>query len=408
MVRLPLLPFLLPTYAASQQVPEQLGGVAGLGAEPACQAAATWVQGIQDLTIDVDGDLRRYLLYTPRPETSETSLPLVLMGPGSDMTPEDALHVSGFAMLADRERFSVAVMVGEGNNLNVVRHSRADVAGPDDMAYTRALLVDVAQHACIDHRIFCAGYSRGGRFCSRLASELPGVVLAVAPVGGIRYPKPNNATRPVPVIAIHGTSDPVNPYHGNGRNDYWFEAVPLAVSKWAAFNGCKHKEENGLSSHVWMRRHTACSDSADVVLITVEGGGHTWPGSTFSFDPRYLGSTNQEISSSILIWNFFKEHSARVSRSSEAVSGSFTDVQAKASQLVGAAFLGETASQGRGLLPLLGCVCLGVLFGLASRAARGMWRREGGEASGSGLAAAEIWSPSCVEPQAGSIASACE
>ncbi|KAJ1616736.1 hypothetical protein T492DRAFT_527490 [Pavlovales sp. CCMP2436] len=65
---------------------------------------------------------------------------------------------------------------------------------------------------CLDaSRVYATGISRGGRFASRLASEMSDIIAAVGIVSGIRYPTPNNATRPVPIIAFHGTADPINP-----------------------------------------------------------------------------------------------------------------------------------------------------------------------------------------------------
>jgi len=325
------------------------------------------VEGVQDIEVQLGYDpqqpRRRYLLYTPKPRPDESSLPLILVGPGSNMSPEQMLEVSVLLKLADMQRFALAVFAGAGRdmNLNVVRHAAADMNGPDDIAYARAVLDDVATRTCIDHRIFCTGYSRGARFCSRLASEMSGLIQAIAPVGGVRYPEPNNATRPVPVFAIHGTKDPVNPYNGHGFN-YWYEAVPMAIDKWAKFNGCMRQEEKRVSEHTVMRRHTQCSDNADVVLITVEDGGHTWPGTTYSFKGEELGPTNLEISSSVMVWSFFMEHATESQFSSEVVPGSLTyagvpQMQRKAVELPGI-FAEKSSFYGRGAMSFVACTLL--------------------------------------------------
>ena len=49
--------------------------------------------------------------------------------------------------------------------------------------------------------VHCAGYSNGGRFCVTLASELSDVVASVGIISALRYPKPNYAIRPVPILA---------------------------------------------------------------------------------------------------------------------------------------------------------------------------------------------------------------
>ena len=47
-------------------------------------------------------------------------------------------------------------------------------------------------------------------------------------------------------------------------------------------------------------------DGAEVVLYTIEGGGHTWPGQ----EPRvnFLGKSTRDISANDLMWEFFQKH----------------------------------------------------------------------------------------------------
>jgi hypothetical protein len=140
-----------------------------------------------------------------------------------------------------------------------------------------------------------------------LASQLSDRIAAVAPVGGIRFPEPNNATRPVPIIAFHGTEDPVNPYGGHGNPEYWDDPVDVAVAKWVRFNRCTRNETRRLSSHVVAERHSDCAGDADVVLVRVEGGGHVWPGSRFNWDAG-LGHVTHQINASAMLGQFFAEH----------------------------------------------------------------------------------------------------
>jgi len=51
--------------------------------------------------------------------------------------------------------------------------------------------------------------------------------------------------------------------------------------------------------------YRGCARGADVVLYTVVGGGHTWPG---SFDVPDLGHPTQEINAADLILDFFAHH----------------------------------------------------------------------------------------------------
>jgi polyhydroxybutyrate depolymerase len=50
----------------------------------------------------------------------------------------------------------------------------------------------------------------------------------------------------------------------------------------------------------------SCQDGAEVVLVAIEGGGHTWPGR----EPQLqaLGRSTRNISANDLMWEFFEKH----------------------------------------------------------------------------------------------------
>jgi polyhydroxybutyrate depolymerase len=53
--------------------------------------------------------------------------------------------------------------------------------------------------------------------------------------------------------------------------------------------------------------YTNCPNNADVILYTVEGGGHTWPGGK-PLPEWIVGRTTREISASGVMWEFFVQH----------------------------------------------------------------------------------------------------
>jgi len=156
--------------------------------------------------------------------------------------------------------------------------------------------------------VHCTGYSRGARFCMRLASELSSQVASVAPVSGLRFPEPNNATRPVPILAFHGKKDPINPFQGNGNPTYWHSSVPQALARWASFNSCSGQRWKRLSIHVAMSIRYDCLDGANVQLVQMDDGGHTWPGTPHHFSEKVFGKTNREIDANSMMWHFFDSH----------------------------------------------------------------------------------------------------
>jgi polyhydroxybutyrate depolymerase len=52
--------------------------------------------------------------------------------------------------------------------------------------------------------------------------------------------------------------------------------------------------------------HRGGRDGAEVGLITIEGGGHTWPGQKSPVG--FIGKSTSDISANELIWEFFTRH----------------------------------------------------------------------------------------------------
>ena len=108
---------------------------------------------------------------------------------------------------------------------------------------------------CVDTgRVFSTGMSNGAQMSSLLACMMSDRFTAVAPDSGVEF-YDSCRGRPVPVIAFHGTADPIVPYAGGGLDatriadlEYWHGHVPpglpqhhgvdAAMRAWAAHNGC--------------------------------------------------------------------------------------------------------------------------------------------------------------------------
>jgi polyhydroxybutyrate depolymerase len=106
--------------------------------------------------------------------------------------------------------------------------------------------------------------------------------------------------QPVRVVTFAGTADPVNPFDGQGE-PYWGYGTREAASRWAGFNSCRPEPTTDrVGSHVEKVTYGGCADGADVTLYVVEGGGHTWPGSTATW-PAELGPVTQEVSANTVI-----------------------------------------------------------------------------------------------------------
>ena len=123
---------------------------------------------------------------------------------------------------------------------------------------------------------------------------LPYQFAGIAPVAGIVYQGCDGP--PVAVIAFHGTEDYNVPY----------ESAPEAVREWARYNRCPETPETERTGEFVVRESYFGCEGAPVVFYTLEGGGHTWPGSrTGVIADMVLGKTSQEVSATAEIWNFF-------------------------------------------------------------------------------------------------------
>jgi polyhydroxybutyrate depolymerase len=116
------------------------------------------------------------------------------------------------------------------------------------------------------------------------------------------------------MIAFHGTDDRFAPYHGGNSMvvpAYALPGIPGWVVSWARRNRCVGEVvDSRVAPDVVRRAYSGCADGADVVLYTVEGGGHTWPGG--GRQPRWFaGRTTTGVNASREAWEFFRAHPHR-------------------------------------------------------------------------------------------------
>ncbi|MGH9846761.1 MAG: polyhydroxybutyrate depolymerase, partial [Blastocatellia bacterium] len=66
------------------------------------------------------------------------------------------------------------------------------------------------------------------------------------------------------------------------------------------------KEDDG--TKVKRETYGPGKDGVEVVLYTIEGGGHTWPGGWQYYLEERIGKTSRDINASELMWEFFAKH----------------------------------------------------------------------------------------------------
>jgi polyhydroxybutyrate depolymerase len=92
--------------------------------------------------------------------------------------------------------------------------------------------------------------------------------------------------------------------------------VPATIARWAAFNRCaatpqvaREPERDARDgTRVRRERYEGCRAGAEVVLLAVEGGGHTWPNGQAYMPERVVGRVSRELDAAETIWEFCRRH----------------------------------------------------------------------------------------------------
>ncbi len=272
-------------------------------------------------TVTSSGVERWYLLTVPPAHTGSQPLPLLVDFHG--LTEGAVVHtrMSGFDQLAGPDGFVLATPNGTKDPVqwSVAPTGNVDVTFVDD------LVDQLGRQLCLDlSRVYATGLSNGAMFSSVLACQRSDRIAAIAPVAGVIYPEGCQTARPVPVLALHGTADPILHFNGgagdlsgmlSGRTDASGVSVPPAdidgagypenVRKWAAHNGCRPEPTDTRPVTGVILRTYDCPAGAAVVFYVIEGGGHSWPGSAFSEQVAdVIGATNMDLHASQVIWQF--------------------------------------------------------------------------------------------------------
>ncbi len=266
-----------------------------------------------------DGVTRQYYLHLPNQLGSVDGLVFVLHGFGGN-----ANGMIGYTQMnevADDNGFAVVYPNGtldQGGtrfwNVGYEFHFDETV---NDVGFLVALALSLQSDHNIDSdRIFSTGFSNGGEMCYLLGCEASDVFKAVAPVGGCLMEwithicTPQN---PISLFEIHGTDDNVVWWDGDMDNiGGWGEylGTQQAIEFWSEMNNCTESMSEVLpninpndGSTVISHKHLECTNSTEVWLYEVSGGGHDWPGS----------SGNMDINSSEEIWEFFDSQRINIS-----------------------------------------------------------------------------------------------
>ncbi|WP_433208757.1 extracellular catalytic domain type 1 short-chain-length polyhydroxyalkanoate depolymerase [Nocardia sp. CA-107356] len=265
------------------------------------------------------GLLRTYVVHAPLGGGRPSGLVVALHGGGG--TGRSEAELTHYSDVADAHGFVVVYPDGVDKNWADGRGaSEPDRRGIDDVGFITALADKLVHDYGIDPgRVFATGMSNGGFMANRLGCDRADVFAAIAPVAGtLGVDVACHPTRPVAVMATHGTADPIVPFNGGtmigrgGRSDI-VSATDLA-SRWRELDACPGAPgetvlpggDEGTEVHQFTAAE--CASGTAVEFMQVDNGGHTWPGGSQYLPKAVIGATTHAFDAADAGWQFFDAH----------------------------------------------------------------------------------------------------
>ena len=270
-------------------------------------------------TLTVGGIEREFFINVPARCVGRPS-PVVFALHGGASQSGLAMHLkSDFTTLGETAGY-VTVYPSGVNGWNIGSHDMYSVkrrtSDADDVGFFRAMFDTlVAEQVADPQRIHVVGGSNGGVMTQFLVCSLAdriagaGVLVATLPRAAEKdWPKPS---RPVPMLVMLGTVDPMKPW--DGSRDQMSAAETVAFwrtrnatdAKGTAWDLADRDPADGCRV-----RAERWEGEAPVVFYTLEGHGHGWPMQR-GRDTTGTGPKTRDISATDVLWSFFEAASPR-------------------------------------------------------------------------------------------------
>lgn len=272
-------------------------------------------------TLVVDGVSRTYSVYMPSSYKTTVPAPVLLAFHGAGSNSEAMAGLTGLDKVAERAGFLVVYPQGIDYRWHAGLDTGGAAAQVDDLGFVRALLTRLESDYAVDRqRIYATGFSNGAFFTQRLACAMTADFAAVASVSGQMsqaLSKVCKPTRPISVLLVHGTSDPIVPYDGDSvpGSRGTLLSVAATVAFWEHADACHGGDSVKLpdaspddGTHVRRETHAGCAAGTEVTLYTVKHGGHTWPDGPQYAEVSNIGKVSHALDASATIWEFLARH----------------------------------------------------------------------------------------------------
>jgi polyhydroxybutyrate depolymerase len=178
---------------------------------------------------------------------------------------------------------------------------RLSSSGPDDIGYLGAVIQDVLTVFDADpRRVFVVGHSNGAFMAHHLACQRSESVAAIVTLAGGVDPGACRPARPVSVLTVHGTEDPLIKYGGGSVSVFGgYSSVDATLDFWARADGCQATRTTGkplqlvcapVHAETVVTSFAGCPAGIAVEHWRLEGVGHVpdfalpaWPDALLDF-----------------------------------------------------------------------------------------------------------------------------
>jgi polyhydroxybutyrate depolymerase len=285
-------------------------------------------------SIIYEGTERTYILHLPAGKDQTKVYPLViaLHGGGGDGKGMQKLTLGIFDSLADKDGFLVLYPDGIEKHWNDGRSGDETGYGTggnkiDDIGFLSELIDKMIKERSVDQtKVYITGMSNGAMMTYRCGCELSNKIAAIAPVAGNIPEKLSHSckpVRPISVLVINSMADPLMPYKG-GEVTGPFGMKKLgkvlsaneSIAFWVKFDGCNDipllsdlpDKDPADGTRIKVASYTGGRNNSELILYSVEGGGHSWPGGYPYLGEWIIGRTSRDMDACEQIWEFFKRH----------------------------------------------------------------------------------------------------
>ena len=281
----------------------------------ACGAVAETIER----TLRVGARERSYEIDLPARRDSVRPLAVVIVFHGGGGSADSVRRQSRMSVKGDAEGFIAVYPQGSGGIAGKLRTWNAGTCCGqamqqriDEIAFVAALLDDLQTTVAIDRaRVYATGISNGAMMAYEVACALADRIAAIAVVAGEMTALDRcRPSRPMPLLVIHGSADRNLPIDGGvGAKAFAVHEVrslASAIDFWRRHDGCSQSARSAVDGVVRRMSYSSCNGGSEVEVVTIEGGGHSWPGGDRL--ARFLDPPSTSLDATDEIWRFFARH----------------------------------------------------------------------------------------------------